>query len=171
MLVWGAWTFNRLVALRNRLREAWSGIDVQLKRRHSLVPTLVACVEGYRGHERALFERVAQARAAAQCAHGAEQVRAAENELARGLRQLVVLAEAYPQLKAAESYLALGRQLVEIEDQIQYARRYYNGSAAILNNAIESFPSLLIARVFGFKRVEFWEVESALDRAAPEVRL
>jgi len=167
---WAAWTFNRLVALRNSLKEAWSGIDVQLKRRHDLVPVLVACVEGYRGYERKLFEDIARQRAAAQAAQSAAETVSAETELTAGLRRLIGVAEAYPQLKASESYQQLSRQLVEIEDQLQYARRYYNGTANNLNNLIETFPSLVMARMFGFQSAAFFNVESAVERAAPEVK-
>jgi LemA protein len=166
---WIVWTFNRFVQQRNMLREAWSGIDVQLKRRHDVVPVLVACVEGYRSHERNLFERIATARTQALQAHDTRETAAAEQELARGLRQLLAIAEAYPQLKASDNFRDLARQLVEIEEQLQFARRYYNGTAKILNNLIETFPTLLIARLFGFHPAEFFEVESATERAVPEV--
>ncbi len=171
IFVWAAWTFNRLVNQRNMLREAWSGIDVQLKRRHDLVPVLVACVEGYRGHERNLFERIAAARAQAAGAKDAREASVTGSELTNGLRQLIAVAEAYPQLKASESFLGLSRQLVAIEEQLQFARRYYNGTAKILNNLVGTFPSLLIARLFGFQSVSFFEVESAVERAVPEVKL
>lgn len=167
---WIVWTFNRLVQQRNLLREAWSGIDVQLKRRHDVVPVLVACVEGYRAHERALFERIATARAQALQTRDTRETAAAEQELARGLRQLLAVAEAYPQLKASDNFRELARQLVEIEEQLQFARRYYNGTAKILNNLIETFPTLLIARLFGFHRADFFEVASATERAVPEVQ-
>lgn len=169
IFVWAAWTFNRLVSLRNSLREAWSGIDVQLKRRHDLVPVLVEFVRGYRDHERGVFEKVTAARVAAESAKGTTAAGEAERTLTDGLRQLVAVVEAYPQLKADENYRKLGAQLVEIEDQLQFARRYYNGTAKILNNLVGTIPTMLVARPFGFRTADFFEVESALDREVPKV--
>jgi len=166
---WGIWIYNRLVRQRNLLAEAWSGIDVQLKRRHELVPRLVACVQGYRDHERTVLENVTHARQDAQAARNPRDAGTAEAGLSQQLRQLVAVAEAYPELKADANFRQLFAQLVETEDQLQYARRYYNGSARDLNNLIESFPSLLVARVFGFAVAEFFTVESAVERAAPAV--
>ena len=171
LVVWVAWAFNRLISLRNRLREAWSGIDVQLKRRHDLVPELVECVRGYRNHEQRVLEQVTQARAQAQAAVGAAQAGPAEDSLVRGLRSIFVLAEAYPELKADQNFRKLSETLVEIEDQIQYARRYYNGSVRDFNIQVESFPGRIVARLFGFQPQTFFEVESAVDRQVPEVKL
>lgn len=167
-ILWGILVFNRLVAARNALREAWSGIDVQLKRRHELVPVLVACVAGYRAHEATLLERIARTRAGLE---GADLHAACdrENALARDLRQLVAVAEAYPALKADGNFRDLSARLVAIEDQLQYARRYYNGTARDLNNLVQSIPSNVVARMFGFPVVSFFEVESAAERAVPEV--
>lgn len=166
---WLAVAFNRLVGQRNRLREAWSGIDVQLKRRHTLVPSLVECVKGYRAHERGVFEAVAAQRATAQAASGAEAAGAAESGLSRQLRTLFALAEAYPELKADAQFRQLSASLVEIEDQLQYARRYYNGSVRDYNTLVESFPGLIPARLFGFRPAPFFEIENAIERQAPEV--
>ena len=166
-----AWTFNRLIRLRNRLREAWSDIDVQLKRRHDLVPALVECVRGYRDHEQRVLEDVTLARSQAQAAVGAAQVASGEDNLARGLRSLFVVAEAYPDLKADQNFRKLSDALVEIEDQLQYARRYYNGAVRDFNILVESFPSGIVARLFGFRAQSFFEIESAVARQTPEVKL
>ena len=163
--------FNRLVTLRNRLREAWSGVDVQLKRRHDLVPNLVECVKGYRSHEQSLLESIARNRSAAQSVQGAANAGSVENELTRNLRSLFAVAEAYPELKADKNFRQLSASLVEIEDHLQYARRFYNGTVRDLNNLVQSFPSSLIAALFHFQSAEFFEVESATERLVPEVKL
>ena len=161
--------YNKLVKARNQMREGWSGIEVQLKRRHELVPALVECVKGYQSHEWELLEAVARERTEAQAAKGAGEVGGAEKILGRDLGKIVALAEAYPDLKADESFRRLMRDLVEVEDQIQYARRYYNGSVRDLNNAIESFPSNLVAGRFGFETADFFEVETASERLPPDL--
>lgn len=165
------WTFNRLVGLRNQLREAWSGVDVQLKRRHDLIPNLVECVKGYRTHEQTVLESVARERSLAQSAEGVSGKTAAENSLTQNLRSLFAVAEAYPELKADKNFRQLSATLVEVENNIQFARRYYNGSVRDLNNLIQSFPSLLVARGFKFEPAEFFEIEIATERNAPEVKL
>jgi LemA protein len=163
--------FNRLIRLKNQVNEAWSGVDVQLKRRHDLVPTLVECVRGYQVHEKGLFDDLAQSRARAVEARGASSAAPAEQDLGGRLRALVALAEAYPDLKAGQNFSELSRNLVEIEDHLQYARRFYNGSVRDLNNLVESFPSRIVAGMCGFARAEFFEIESATERNTPEVRL
>ncbi len=163
--------FNRLIRLRNQVREAWSGVDVQLKRRHDLVPMLVECVRGYRIHEQGVLERLVQSRTRAESAQGAASAGPAEQDLGGRLREVVALAEAYPDLKSAENFMTLSRSLVEIEDHLQYARRFYNGSVRDLNNTVESFPSRLVAGLCGFQPAAFFEVESAMERQTPEVRL
>lgn len=170
-LAWLAWAFNGLVRARNQVREGWSGIEVQLKRRHDLVPLLVECVKGYRIHEAALLERLAQDRSKALSARGLPELGTAENGLARSLGSVVVVAEAYPELKASQNFQQLSASLVETEEQLQFARRYYNGSVRDYNNRVESFPGLLAARLFGYKSLDFFEVASALEREAPEVKL
>ena len=130
--------YNRLVKARNQLREGWSGIEVQLKRRHELVPALVECVKGYRAHEEELLEAVARERTVAQSARGVSEAGVAEKALARDLGRIVALVEAYPDLKADEVFFGLMKDLVEVEAQLQYARRYYNGSVRDLNNIVES---------------------------------
>ena len=163
--------YNRLVGARNQMREGWSGIEVQLKRRHDLVPALVECVKGYQAHERSLLEAVTRERgdARAACERGAAEAGRAECVLGRDLGELVALAERYPDLKADESFRQLMADLVEIEDQIQYARRYYNGSVRDLNNAVESFPGNLLAAAFGFQKGDFFEVENASQRLSPSL--
>ena len=161
--------YNKLVKARNQMREGWSGIEVQLKRRHELVPALVECVKGYQTHERGLLEAVVRERTEAQAARGAGEAGGAEKVLGRDLGKIVALAEAYPDLKADKSFRGLMGDLVEIEDQIQYARRYYNGSVRDLNNAIESFPSNLVAGWFGFEAGDFFEVETASERLPPDL--
>lgn len=168
-LLWAVWTYNRLVAQRNTLKEAWSGIDVQLRRRHDLIPSLIASVEGYRDHERSTLEKVTAARAAAQAVHEPGAAGPPENAVSLGLRQLLAVVENYPHLKADQNFRKLSEQLVEIEDQIQYARRYYNGAARDLNILVESVPGNVIARLGGFTTAAFFECESAIERAAPKV--
>ncbi|HET9701953.1 MAG TPA: LemA family protein [Burkholderiales bacterium] len=159
--------FNRLVARRNHAKEAWSGIDVQLKRRHDLLPKLAEVVKAYGRFEQATLQGVTEARSA-----GAGVARQeAENGLTRGLRHLFALAEAYPDLKANQGYLDLQRQVSETEEQIQYARRYYNGTVRELNVLVESFPSNLVARAFGFRSGEYFEIELATRRESPELKL
>jgi LemA protein len=166
-----AWTYNRLVGRQNQLREAWSGVDVQLKRRHDLIPNLVECVKAYRAHEQTLLENIARTRDLAQAAQGVGNASAAENGLTRDLRSLFAVAEAYPELKADQNFRQLSASLVETEDNLQFARRYYNGSVRDYNNLVQTFPSLLVARGFGFSPAEFFEIETATERTAPEVKL
>lgn len=153
--LWGLWTFNRLVRARNRQAEAWSGVDVQLKKRADLVPRLARCVTAYQQHESSVFSSTAAART--------------PTEVAAGLRQLLAIAESYPELRAAENFRQLMSQLVQVEDDLQFARRYYNGAVRDFRNLCESFPSLLIARLCGFQPGEFFEVEDVLQRQAPRV--
>lgn len=167
LLLYGVVLFNRLVARRNHAREAWSGIDVQLKRRYDLLPKLVEVVKAYGRYEQATLQGVTEARAVGA---GAAR-RQAENGLTRGLRQLFALVEAYPAIKADQSYLGLQREVSETEEQIQYARRYYNGTVRELNILVESFPSNVVARLFRFRPEEYFEIELATQRESPELRL
>ena len=174
LVVWLIWSFNHLVRTRNLMREGWSGIDVQLKRRHNLVPNLVECVRGYSSHEKTVLEEVVRLRGQAEQAEQGPDRRAAahtENALTDQLKQLFALAEAYPELKADRNYRQLMDQLTEIEDQIQYARRYYNGAVRDYNIRVESFPSNVVAKVFRFEQGEFFEIEIATERQAPKVEL
>jgi len=163
--------FNKLVRQRNRLREAWSGIEVQLKRRHDLVPALVECVKGYRNHEQTLLRDLTQARTTAQVAQGVGGAGAAENELTRNLRSVFAVAEAYPDLKATENFQQLSASLVAIEDHIQFARRYHTGTVRDYNTMVETFPGFVFARLFNFAPAEFFEIETATERATPTVTL
>jgi LemA protein len=155
--------FNNLVRMRNVVREGWSGIDVQLRRRTDLVPNLVETVKGYAAHERGLFEDVAKNRAQSIAADNVGGQVAAENKLQGSLARLFAVAEAYPDLKANKNFLDLQRQLAEVEDQLQMARRYYNGTVRNFNINLQSFPSNVIAGLLGFTAEPFFELE---DRAA-----
>jgi LemA protein len=169
LFLWAA--FNGLVKRRNRTQEAWSEIDVELKRRHDLIPNLVSTVQGYAAHEQGTFEAVTQARAAAVTAGATgdpNQIGPAENALSGTLRSLFAVAENYPQLRAVESFLQLQETLTATEDKIEYARRYYNTSARDYNISLQTFPRNLIAGPFGFKAVAFFQADEA-DRAVPEV--
>jgi LemA protein len=150
--------FNSLVSLRNRVSEAWSDIDVQLKRRYDLIPNLISTVKGYAAHESGVFERVTAARAAAMQAGSAADKAQAENMLSDTLKSLFAVAEAYPDLKANQNFLELQRELSDTENKIQAARRFYNGNVLSLNNKIDMFPSNIIAGMFGFAKREFFEV-------------
>jgi LemA protein len=160
---------NNMVSLRNRCDEAWSGIDVQLKRRHDLIPNLVESVKGYASHERETFEKVTQARAAAMQAHGPEQASKAESQLTAALGGLRVVAEQYPQLRATENFQQLQRQLSELEDEIQASRRIYNSNVQQFNTRIQQWPWSIIANQGGFTAKTFFEITEPTDREVPEV--
>ena len=166
---WLVLTYNRLVALKNRAKEAWSDIDVQLKRRYNLIPNLVETVKGYASHERELFEKVTEARTKAMGVTEIKEKGAAENMLSDTLKSLFAVAENYPDLKASENFLELQRELRDTEDKIQAARRFYNGNVRDLNIKIESFPVNLIAKAFGFAKMEFFELEEAAARKPVKV--
>jgi len=158
--LWLMTTYNGLVRLRNMMREGWSGIDVQLKRRSDLVPNLVETVKGYAAHEKETFQNVTNARAAAINAGNDQSARLqAENALSGTLRSLFAVAESYPELKANTNFLELQQQLGTIENDIQMARRYYNGTVRNLNTMIQKFPAVLIARHFGFTEAPFFEAD------------
>lgn len=169
ILAWGIWTFNRFVKLRNQVSEAWAGIDVQLQRRWDLVPNLLTTVKGYMKHESGVLERVTRLRGDPDLGVGARG--AAESGLSRSMGRLFAVAEDYPELKASEGFQQLHTSLVEIEEHLQFARRYYNGSVRDNNNLVEGFPSMLVARLFGFVNAAFFEIELASQRAAPEISL
>ncbi|HEY8019278.1 MAG TPA: LemA family protein [Actinomycetota bacterium] len=171
VLLWAVWAFNRLVTLRNRVDEGWSQIDVQLRRRYDLIPNLVETVQGYAAHERATFERVTRARAAAQDADGVAGQASAEDAVTAGLRQLLGVVEAYPELKADTSFLALQEELTATESKIAYARQYYNDQVRLLNTHIQRFPSVLIARAFRFEEREFFTIDDPEARGPVEVGL
>jgi len=161
------WIYNLLVRRRNTVAEAWAGIDVQLQRRHELVPNLVATVKGYRAHEAELLRDLTLARS--EQPDRVPELSQQETRLSRSLGRLFALAEDYPELKASDNFQQLHAALVEIEDHLQYARRYYNGAVRDLNNLVESFPANLVARPFGFRAADFFEIELASQRAAPRV--
>ncbi len=161
--------FNRLVRLRNLVREGWSGIDVQLKRRTDLVPNLVETVKAYAAHERAVFEEVTAMRASSMAASDVSGQASAARALQASLGKLFAVAEAYPELKANKNFLALQQQLADIEDQLQMARRYYNGTVRNLNIIIQSFPNNLVAGVLGFHEQPFFELDDRSEAAAPGV--
>lgn len=168
VVLWGVLAFNRLVRLRNQVRAGWSDIDVQLMRRHDLVPRLVEAVRAYAGHEKALLENVTELRARALATSSPAALAGLERELEAGLGRLVVLNEAYPELKASENFLKLQAGLVEVEDHLQYARRFYNGAVRANNDGVQRFPDLLVARAFGFGEAEFFEAGDD-ERQAPRV--
>ena len=159
LIVVGALVFNRLVALRNRVDNGWAQIDVQLRRRYDLIPNLVTTVQGYAAHERELFEAVTKARAQAIDASAVDEQASAENQITRGIRQLFAVAEAYPELKANENFLALQEELTGTESKIAYARQFYNDQVMRLNTLIGSFPSNVLAKAFGFTPREFFDLE------------
>ena len=163
--------YNSLARLRLLASNAWADIDVQLKRRHDLIPTLVAAVKGHAGYERGTLESVVQARNRAASAGGPAAAGEAEGALAASVRQIFALAEAYPDLKAAESFLSLQRSLTEIEDHIQNARRYYNAVVRDLNTKIAQFPANLVAGAMGFRPREFFELADTKEGAPPVVEL
>ncbi len=166
-----AWIYNQLVKDRNRVLAAWSDIDVQLKRRHDLIPQLVTAVKAYSEHERATMEAVTELRSKSQLTEHLPEKARIENEIEAAISRLALLAEAYPDLKADENFRQLSENLSEVEDHIQYARRYYNGSVRIFNTRIQSFPQALIAKPFNFRVAEYFEVDSQLQRVAPTVEL
>ena len=166
---WGISVYNALVRLRNMKDEGWSGIDVQLKRRHDLVGNLVNTVKGYMAHEKATFEELAKARSAAQNASGVAQAAQAEGLLSQAMGRLFAVMENYPELRANESVMQLQNTLTALEDEIQLARRYYNGSVREYNTRTEVFPASIIARQFGFGKADFFELENAAERKAPQV--
>jgi len=157
--------YNRLVVLRNRVDNAWSQIDVQLKRRYDLIPNLVSTVKGYAAHEAGVFERVTAARAAAINAQGVEEQSAAENQLSGALKSLFAVAEAYPDLKANQNFLDLQAQLTDTENKIAYSRQFYNDSVMSYNTATQTFPNNLLAGAFGFAQRVYFEADPAAATA------
>ena len=170
--LWAVAIYNGLVARRQRTSEAWSGIDVQLKRRANLIPNLVETVKGYAGHEKQTLAEVTEMRTRVRDAEGAgvAERAQAESAMSGALMRLFAVAEAYPELRANENFIQLQGELSALEEQIQMARRYYNGAVRDLNTMVESFPSNLVARQFGFEQAGYYEVENAADRVLPDVR-
>jgi LemA protein len=164
--------YNGLVGKRMRCQEAWSQIDVQLKRRYDLIPNLVETVKGYAAHERGTLEAVISARNAAMAVGGGDvaQKAQAENVLSGALRQLFALSEAYPNLKANENFASLQEELTGTENRISFARQYYNDSVSVYNTACQTFPNNVLAGAFGFKQRDFFQVEAPAEREAPKVK-
>jgi len=169
LLVATAWLYNRLVRNRNLVSEAWAGIDVQLQKRSELVPNLVKIVKGYTAHESGVLEDVT--RLHANTDSGIEARAKQESAFSRSLGRLFALAEDYPDLKASDGFQQLHSSMVGIENDLQYARRYYNGAVRDNNNLVEGFPSNIVANVFRFHQAEFFEIELASQRSAPDVDL
>lgn len=169
IVFWMIAVFNGLVSLRNRTKEAWSDIDVQLKRRYDLIPNLVETVKGYATHERELFERVTKARAEAISASGVKEQEKAENMLTGALKSLFAVAENYPTLRASENFQKLQDELTDTENKIEAARRFYNANVRDLNIKIERFPDRLIAGTFGFQKMELFEIEEVAAKEPVKV--
>jgi LemA protein len=169
LLLWVVALYNRLVRFRNRVDNAWAQIEVQLKRRHDLIPNLVETVKGYAAHERGTFEAVTNARAAAQRAQGPAAQALAEGILSQALGRLFAVAEAYPELKASQNFLELQAQLSDTENRIAVSRQVYNDTVLTFNNAIQTFPAVMLANSFGFAKREFFEVDEAAQREVPQV--
>ncbi len=166
---WVVLIYNRLVRDRNRVKTAWSDIDVQLKRRYDLIPKLVAAVEQYARYEQSTLKTIIEIRSQARQVESADEKAPLEKLLGNGLGKLIALAEDYPELKADQSFLQLQHDLTDVENHIQFARRYYNGAVRNLNTRIASFPDVLIARGFGFQPEVFFELESTVESNPPEV--
>lgn len=170
VVAWLVMTYNGLIGLKNKTDEAWSDIDVQLKRRYDLIPNLVATVKGYASHESGTFEKVTAARTAAMAATGPHDKAVAENMLSGALKSIFALSEAYPELKANQNFLDLQGQLSDTEDKVQASRRFYNGNVRDFNTKIQVFPTNLIAGMLGFVKREFFEIGNEAERAAPQVQ-
>jgi LemA protein len=171
LLGWGIFVYNALIRDRNRVAQAWSDVDVQLTRRHDLVPRLVEVVKGYASYERALLSSLAELRSQGVTGASPASRTNVERAVSSGVKQLVALVEKYPDLKANENFADLHEKLVDTENQIQYARRYYNGAVNLFNNRIQRFPDLLIARLAGFRLAEFFDLEEPEMAASPKVAL
>jgi len=171
IVIWFIFIYNLFIRDRNLIKEAWSGIDVQLKRRHNLVPNLVESVKGYSQYEKNLLTEITKKRSEAVKVESIRDKAPAESDLSGMLKNLFIVAENYPDLKANQNFLDLQNQLVEIEDQLHYARRYYNGAVRNYNIRVESFPSNVVAGILNFKQDNFFEITLATEKATPEVKL
>jgi LemA protein len=160
LLVWAIFSYNRLVRLRNQVRTAWADIDVQLTRRHDLVPQLVTAAKAYAGHERATLEAVTELRSQAVNLRSPAMLAKVESALEQALVKIFALSESYPALKASENFLQVQRELVEVEEHLQYARRFYNGAVRDLNDTIQRVPDLIVARGFNFATAEFYQARA-----------
>lgn len=169
--LWVVWAYNRFVMLTNRSEEAWSDIDVQMKRRYDLIPNLVETVKGYASHEAGTLQRVTEARTAAMGAQTVEEHAAAENMLTGALKSLFAVSEAYPDLKANTNFIELQRELSDTENKIQAARRFYNSVVQDLQNALEQFPTNVVASMFGFMSREFFALDEGESAARQPVKV
>lgn len=169
-VLYGVSIYNKLVKLRTLVEEAWSGINVQLKKRHDLIPNLVETVKGYATHERETFDSVTKARASAMQATDVKSQEAAENNLNAALIRLLAVAEQYPELKANQNFLQLQDQLSVIESDIEKSRRYYNGTVREKNIVIDTFPSNIVANMFKFEKSPFFELENEAEKAVPQIK-
>lgn len=170
IVVWFIAAYNMFVTLRNRIREAWSDIEVQLKRRYDLIPNLMETVKGYASHENEVFQKVTEARAKALGAGSVREKEVVDNMVTAALKSIFAIAEAYPQLRAVESFTKLQEELSDTENKIQAARRFYNGNVRDLNIRVEMFPSNIVANVFKFKKEEFFELEETEQKQNVSVR-
>ena len=168
VVVWLVFAYNRLVRLRNQVRTAWADIDVQLTRRHDLVPQLVSAVRGYASHEQAVLQAVTDLRSQALALRSPAQLGEVETALEQALSRVLALKEAYPDLKASENFSQLQRDLVKVEETLQYARRFYNGAVRDLNDGVQRVPDVVVARAFGFSSAEFYQ---ARDEERPGVQV
>jgi len=168
-IVYFVYIYNTLIRLRNMVNEAWSGIDVQLQKRHDLIPNIVKVVQGYASHEKNLFESITELRNRGIKADNVKDQEAAEVGLSKALGSLFVVVENYPELKANQNFLELQRDLSAVENDLQRARRYYNGSVRNYNILIEQFPSMFVAKAANHKQRDFFDIKNETERAAPEV--
>jgi len=169
LIIYLIFAYNRFVTLANRIKEAWSDIEIQLKRRYDLIPNLIETVKGYATHEKGLFEEVTKARTLAMGAQGVKDHAQAENILSGTLKSLFAVAEAYPDLKASNNFAQLHDELADTENKIQAARRFYNSNVIEMNVKMESFPSGVVGRMFGFQKSEFFELEEKAAREPVKV--
>ena len=170
VVLYGVGVYNKLVRFRTLVEEAWSGINVQLKKRHDLIPNLMEIVRGYATHERETFESVTRARTSAIQAQDVKAQEVAENQLSGALMRLMAISERYPELKANQNFMQLQEQLGIIETDIEKSRRYYNGAVRQKNIAIDTFPSNLVANMFNFSKSAFFELESETEKAVPQIK-
>jgi len=170
LTIWSIFIYNRLIGDKNRVSEGWSGIDVQLKLRHNLVPNLVSATKQYASYEQAVLTTVIELRSQSEAVTNVGQKGQLEEQLGYGLQKIMALVEQYPDLKANASFIKLQQELIDVEEHIQYARRYYNGAVRNYNINIERFPNLIIANLFNFSRSDFFQLESDDMRKAPSVK-
>jgi LemA protein len=170
IIIWLVAVYNGLIKSRNRVDEAWSDIDVQLKRRYDLIPNLIETVKGYASHEKEVFTKVTEARSQAMQAKSIEEKSKAENALSETLKSLFAVAENYPDLKASQNFQSLQDELTDTENKIQASRRFYNGNVRDFNTQIQVFPNNIVAGMLGFKKYDFFQIENEAEREAPQVK-